>query len=79
MEIVGQRGQELTGLPNNLTRIEINYNYFDLSPYLEGTYYRLKQTDYDGTTTYSDIISVGCKDTKEQEFEYVNMIGKYVK
>lgn len=36
----------------------IDYNYVD-KDYLEGTsYYRLKQTDYDGTYAYSDMVTV---------------------
>ena len=35
-----------------------HYSYIDPMPYDEITYYKLKQTDYDGTFEYSDIISV---------------------
>lgn len=34
------------------------YNYVDQSPFPNETYYRLKQTDFDGTTSYSKIIRV---------------------
>ncbi len=36
----------------------INYDAYDYSPYVGKTYYRLKQTDYDGKFTYSSIISI---------------------
>ncbi|MDP4266156.1 MAG: hypothetical protein Q8880_01815 [Bacteroidota bacterium] len=35
-----------------------NYKTFDVSPYYGQSYYRLKQTDYDGTYKYSEIIPV---------------------
>jgi hypothetical protein len=47
-------------------------NYYaatDNQPIPGNSYYRLKQTDYDGTFTYSDIVPVGC-DT-EQGFELI--------
>ena len=34
-----------------------DYSYIDNNPYAE-SYYRLKQTDYDGTSTYSKIIAI---------------------
>jgi hypothetical protein len=36
----------------------IDYTDLDSNPYSGITYYRLKQTDFDGTYTYSDIIAV---------------------
>ncbi len=44
------------GTSNNLKF----YQVFDENPLFENSYYRLKQTDYDGKFTYSDIISVSC-------------------
>ena len=35
-----------------------NYSAIDRSPYLGRSYYRLKQTDYDGKFTYSDVVRV---------------------
>lgn len=37
---------------------ELNYSTVDENPFNGINYYRLKQTDYDGTSTYSDIRSV---------------------
>lgn len=37
---------------------KIDYQFIDKSPYYGVSYYRLKQTDYDGTYSYSDIRSV---------------------
>jgi hypothetical protein len=36
------------------------YTFEDKQILFEVTYYRLKQTDYDGSSTYSDVIAVGC-------------------
>ncbi len=38
--------------------IYIKYNTIDNNPFIGTSYYRLKQTDYDGTTSYSQIVSV---------------------
>jgi len=56
------------------SNIERNYEYYDMSPYSEGTYYRLKQTDFDGTSSYSQIVYVGCDKFEQIDFEYINMI-----
>ena len=49
-----------------------NVNYYDTyDPEISGTttYYRLKQTDYDGQFTYSDIVITNCaKDEEEMGF-----------
>ena len=39
----------------------LNYSLFDENPYTGLIYYRLKQTDYDGTSTYSDIVPIKVK------------------
>jgi hypothetical protein len=36
----------------------LNYSYTDLHPYSGVNYYRLKQTDYDGHYSYSDVVAV---------------------
>ncbi|MBN2777095.1 MAG: T9SS type A sorting domain-containing protein [Bacteroidales bacterium] len=38
----------------------INYQYTDNNTHSGTTYYRLKQVDFDGTTSYSDIVSTNC-------------------
>lgn len=46
------------------------YSFMDDEP-LEGiSYYRLKQTDYDGTMTWSDIVAVRFKDNSPLEVAY---------
>ena len=40
------------------SNVTINYNDYDLMPYDGISYYRLKQTDYDKTSTYSNIRAV---------------------
>lgn len=40
------------------SNVLINYDAYDYSPYIGKTYYRLKQTDYDGKFSYSSIIAI---------------------
>jgi len=46
----------VTGAGNSTERID--YSILDLNTHSTLTYYRLKQTDYDGKFTYSNIVSV---------------------
>ncbi|MEI6766382.1 MAG: T9SS type A sorting domain-containing protein [Bacteroidota bacterium] len=43
---------------SNTTR---NYSASCSNPYSETTYYRLKQTDFDGQFTYSSVVAIDCK------------------
>jgi hypothetical protein len=43
----------------------LNYSSIDENPYNGISYYRLKQVDFDGTTSYSNITSVEIKKTNE--------------
>ena len=43
------------GAGNSTTKL--NYNYTDINKLQEAVYYRLKQVDYDGRTTYSQLCS----------------------
>lgn len=47
---------ELAG--SGTTKIQADYSFTDPSPYLGMSYYRLSQTDYDGTTEVFPVISV---------------------
>lgn len=47
----------------------INYSFTDIFPFRGVSYYRLKQTDYDGNYKYSDLVSVEFKGTNEFSFE----------
>lgn len=49
----------------NLTQFT-NYSAVDRSPLQGLSYYRLKQTDYDGKFTYSDIVSVRINEKTDQ-------------
>jgi hypothetical protein len=51
-----------------------NYSLTDASPFTGISYYRLKQVDYDGTTTYSKIVAV---DFRSRGFESVNAYVDY--
>jgi len=51
----------------------LNYNTVDENPYSEVSYYRLKQTDYDGNFEYSKEVSVNLISTQEASvFIYPN-------
>jgi hypothetical protein len=52
----------------------LNYAYLDDKPYIGINYYRLKQTDYDGNYTYSDIIAVNVKKLENKFSVYPNPI-----
>jgi len=41
----------------------VNYEYIDNNPYSKITYYRLKQVDYDGSFTYSNILALSKDNT----------------
>lgn len=45
-------------LGNGTTNLQTNYSFTDPSPYLGLSYYRLSQTDYDGTTEIFPVVSV---------------------
>jgi len=47
------------------------YSTKDINPSYGISYYRLKQTDFNGKFTYSKIISVDYKNIKDLEFEIV--------
>ncbi len=49
----------------------INYNFTDSDKDLSA-YYRLKQTDFNGDFTYSDVISVKCEQNEKNIYAYVD-------
>ncbi len=49
----------------------LNYSAIDYSPYGGTSYYRLKQTDLDGTSKYSDVVAVSCADAVT-DFNLIN-------
>ena len=64
---------------NGITINRHNYTYIDISP-IEGTsYYRLKQTDYDGTTKTFNIISMYVSSAKVKTVEkLVDLWGREI-
>ena len=60
--IDGRNFQEIAIIPGKGTSSEINkYNYFDQNPEIGINYYRLKQTDFDGEYSYSNIVNAKIK------------------
>ena len=53
---------------NGTTQVSQNYSYLHTNPLGEEMFYRLKQTDFDGNYTYSDITQV----TLEQEINLIS-------
>lgn len=52
----------------------LSYSVYDLSPYTDISYYRLKQTDYDGSFEYSKIVSVNCNINENEVFYVIGII-----
>jgi hypothetical protein len=44
----------------------IDYSYYDMNPYNGIAYYRLKQTDYDGNVSYSNMAVVGIEGSDDE-------------
>ena len=58
---------------------QLNYNFTDNNPEEGINYYRLKQTDFDGTYTYSKIQAVNFEDTFKPNFNiYPNPASTFV-
>ena len=51
----------------------LSYNTTDENPYPEISYYRLEQTDYDGTSNYLDIASVHCNNNQGFDIISINI------
>ena len=49
-----------------------NYSFIDISSKPEGQYYKMQQTDFDGTKTFSDVIYVECVDKAADFFVFPN-------
>ncbi len=49
----------------------LNYSVIDKCPYKETTYYRLKQTDYNGAYEYFDMVAVNCKIIADNDLEFI--------
>jgi hypothetical protein len=71
-------GFDFTSLANiagaGTTSQASNYSYIDMQPLSGTTYYRLKQIDFDGTFTYSHVVSV--KRDEDPFRVYPNPAGK---
>jgi hypothetical protein len=56
----------------------IDYRYYDYNPLNGVSYYRLKQTDYDGQYKYSDIVSTNRKVKEVTLVRMVNTMGQVI-
>ncbi len=54
----------------------INYSTVDNSPWMGKSYYRLKQTDFNGEFTYSQIVSVSIAEKDKEFILYPNPVSK---
>lgn len=54
----------------------LDYSFIDSSPLRGLSYYRLKQTDFDGKTSYSDLVAVNFN-TKETEQNIIALQNQY--
>lgn len=52
------------------SNIQIDYSVKDKRPFSGVSYYRLRQTDFDGKYSYSDIVAVELKEGKESLYVY---------
>jgi hypothetical protein len=66
----------VAGAGNSTNRID--YAAYDLRPLSGISYYRLKQTDYDGAFEYSNIVSVFNGNEELQLIKVVNIMGQTV-
>ncbi|MFK7948746.1 MAG: cytochrome c peroxidase [Saprospiraceae bacterium] len=75
----GKTWQNLTTIEGAGFTIEpIDYDYLDSEPNQGIQYYRLLQKDYDGTATYSKVISIIWKEVKNNLTIYPNPTNDYV-
>lgn len=63
---------------NGTTPLRNDYNSQDVRPYSGLSYYRLKQTDFDGAFEYSNIVSVFIDGEEKSLIKVVNLIGQEV-
>ena len=74
---------QVTGARNSNSLL--NYTFADHEPYPVNTYYRIKQTDYDGIRTFSKVISISGENTANtlleifpnpvQDYAFINIPG----
>jgi hypothetical protein len=54
----------------------LNYAAKDYDPYPNTSFYRLKQTDFDGTFEYSELVAINISGTHEEVVVYPNPVAK---
>ena len=71
---------ELVNIPGNgKTNKYIDYNYVDTEPFQPITYYKLKQTDYDGQFSYLDIVGIEIDNNiYNKDYIYYNILGQKI-
>ena len=66
----------VSGAGNSL--VELDYMYIDMAPARGLNYYRLKQTDYDGTFSYSEVKSVNFDKDSKDAIAYPNPFNESI-
>lgn len=63
---------------NGTTPVRNDYSTFDQRPHAGLSYYRLKQTDFDGSFEYSNIVSIFVNEEEKSLIKVVNLLGQTV-
>jgi len=73
-----QTWETVTAIPGaGNSNTVLHYSAIDNQPFPDYTYYRLKQTDYNGNFTYSDVVIAGCGNTTSFDFISVNQSKEF--
>ncbi|HMT29224.1 MAG TPA: T9SS type A sorting domain-containing protein, partial [Bacteroidia bacterium] len=60
------------------SNVVLNYSYTDEHPYSGISYYRLKQIDFDGKFSYSQVVAVRINESDEELLVYPNPATDYI-
>ncbi|MGM0625077.1 MAG: LamG-like jellyroll fold domain-containing protein [Bacteroidota bacterium] len=75
----GENWDAIAEIPGAGTTNEVqNYKYNDVEPAVHDTYYRLMQTDFDGTSEVFDVLSIYCKYNHKEITIFPNPARDYI-